>query len=119
LGVNLFVPGVENMNCFKKKALAIVAALVFAATTAILPDLAYGGCQDRQYQYKEFPAEAMAADLIAVRPLAIASTIIGCTLFVAALPFTVWSGERIERAGRLLVIDPGYYTFVRPLGEFD
>ena len=105
------------MNYFKKKAFTLLFALVFAATAAILPGFAHCASQDQQY--KELPAEAMAVDLVIIRPLAIVATAMGCTLFAASLPFTVWTGERIKRAGKLFVVDPGYYAFVRPLGEFE
>lgn len=61
--------------------------------------------------------EVMAADLLMLKPLGLVSTAVGCVLFTVALPFTVWSKERISQAGKRFVVDPGAYTFVRPLGH--
>jgi hypothetical protein len=60
---------------------------------------------------------AIITDLIVVRPVSIVATAVGCCAFVAALPFTVWSKERISTAGNALVVKPGKFAFVRPLGE--
>jgi len=60
----------------------------------------------------------MAVDLVVARPAGIAATAVGCVFFAAALPFTVWSKKRISKAGRSLVVNPGKYAFVRPLGDF-
>lgn len=61
---------------------------------------------------------SMVADLVVVRPLSLAATAVGCVFFVLSLPFTVWSGDRLNQAGTFLVKDPGAYTFTRPLGHF-
>ena len=60
----------------------------------------------------------MAVDLIVVRPLGIAATVIGAAGFVIALPFTLPTGTTGETA-REWVARPFEYTFNRPLGEFD
>lgn len=104
------------MNWFKIKAYFIIVMMVFASTTITLPVCAQDASQN---PYKDFPAEAMAADLLVIRPLGIVSTTLGCVLFVAALPFTAWNGEYIKKAGRNFVVEPATYTFIRPLGEFE
>lgn len=63
-------------------------------------------------------APSMVADLIVVRPLSLVATAVGCVFFVVCLPFAVWSGDRLNNAGALLVKEPGAYTFTRPLGQF-
>ena len=60
---------------------------------------------------------AIILDLAVVRPISIVGTALGCCVFVVALPFTVWSKERISNAGNALVVKPGKFAFVRPLGE--
>ena len=62
-------------------------------------------------------AEVMAADLLVLKPLGFAATVLGCVLFTAALPFTVWSKDRINKSAQSFIVEPGVYTFVRPLGE--
>jgi hypothetical protein len=103
------------MKWFKIKAYAIILVIVFASTTVTLPAYAQDANQNL---YEDFPGEAMAVDLVVIRPLGIVSTTIGCVLFAASLPFTVWTEERIKRAAKYFVLEPGRYAFVRPLGEF-
>ncbi|MEZ4599142.1 MAG: hypothetical protein R2940_05070 [Syntrophotaleaceae bacterium] len=67
--------------------------------------------------YSDASAEAIIVDFVVVRPLSIAATAIGCGFFVATLPFTVWSKERMGKTADALVVKPASYAFVRPLGE--
>ncbi len=60
----------------------------------------------------------MAVDLILVRPLGIAATVIGTAGFLIALPFTLPTGSAGETA-REWIGAPLEYTFNRPLGDFD
>jgi hypothetical protein len=60
----------------------------------------------------------MASDAALGRPLGLAATILGTTLFVVTLPFTVPSGS-VSEAGHGLVVVPGGWTFVRPMGRSD
>ena len=100
------------MKSFYKTFLIVMVTVLFTVT--ILNTNAFAKDPG------EPPAmEAMAADLLLLKPLGFVATTIGCVLFVAALPFTVWSEERISNAGQRFVIEPGTYTFVRPLGQFD
>lgn len=59
---------------------------------------------------------AMAADVVLLRPLGFAGTILGTALFVAGLPFEAISGD-ISGPAKRLVVQPAKYTFTRPLGE--
>lgn len=87
-----------------------MAALLFAVTTF--------NTQTFAQKEKDPPAaELMAADLLVLKPLGFVTTILGCALFTVALPFTVWSKERINKSAQSFIIKPGVYTFVRPLGE--
>ncbi len=61
-------------------------------------------------------AAAMAFDLVVVRPLGIVSSVAGLGLFIVSLPFTAPQGD-IGAAANRLVVDPVFFTFVRPLGE--
>ncbi len=63
-------------------------------------------------------AGAMIADVILVRPLGIASMILGATAFIVSIPFTA-SGRNVDEAWDTLVKKPAKFTFQRPLGQFD
>ena len=56
------------------------------------------------------------ADAVIGRPLGLAATVVGTTLFVVTLPFTAHSGS-VEAAAHSLIVQPGGWTFVRPLGR--
>jgi len=62
-------------------------------------------------------ATDMVVDLVVVRPLGLAATVIGTVLTVVALPFTLPSGS-VESSARELIVKPAEYTFNRSLGEF-
>jgi hypothetical protein len=54
---------------------------------------------------------------VMVRPLMLIGTAVGVVAFVITLPFSALGGI-VGEAGRILVVDPAKYTFIRPLGEF-
>ena len=58
----------------------------------------------------------MLADAFMVRPFMLVGTILGAATWVVTLPFTLLGGN-VGEAGKTLVVEPGAYTFVRPLGE--
>lgn len=60
----------------------------------------------------------MALDLIVTRPAGVVATVVGATLFVLALPFTLPNGSVGESACEL-VRRPAAYTFTRPLGDLE
>jgi hypothetical protein len=60
-------------------------------------------------------AAAMVADLLVARPLGIAFTAIGTTVFVVSLPFSALGGN-VDEAAEKLVVEPARETFVRCLG---
>ena len=61
-------------------------------------------------------AEAMAGDVLFVRPLGLAATILGMATFIVALPFTIPSGS-VGSSAKVLIGEPASYTFSRPLGQ--
>jgi hypothetical protein len=68
--------------------------------------------------YAESPtAGTMLADTVMVRPLMLVGTVVGVVAFVVTLPFSALGGN-VGEAGRILVVEPAKYTFIRPLGEF-
>ena len=62
-------------------------------------------------------ATDMVVDVVVMRPLGLAATIIGTVLTVVALPFTIPSGS-VETSVHELIVKPAEYTFKRPLGDF-
>lgn len=66
---------------------------------------------------EEPTAGTMLADTVLVRPLMLVGTVVGVVAFVITLPFSALGGN-VDEAGKILVIDPAKYTFIRPLGEF-
>ncbi len=62
------------------------------------------------------PAGAVVADLLILRPLGMAGTILGAAALVATYPVTVAFNDT-PQAEDLLVMKPLHYTFERPLGE--
>lgn len=65
----------------------------------------------------EKSGDAMAADLLLVRPVGIAASLLGSVFFIVSLPFSAMGGNT-EEAYQKLVADPARHTFKRPLGEF-
>ena len=100
----------NKMKLLQQVFLTILIAALFTTTT--LTPRAFALDND------EPPAvETMTVDLLILKPLGFVATVAGYILFTAALPFTVWSDQRINEAGKRFVVDPGVYTFVRPLGH--
>jgi hypothetical protein len=60
--------------------------------------------------------EAVAADVIVVRPFSFVATLIGSALFVVSLPVAAIS-DSVADTSEALVLNPGRMTFTRPLGE--
>ncbi len=65
----------------------------------------------------EISADMMAADLVLIRPLSIAATVIGTVFYVVAYPFSAMGGNT-EASYQKLVAEPAKHAFKRPLGEF-
>ena len=64
---------------------------------------------------EEVSGEEMILDLIVLRPVGFAATIIGTAAFVVSLPFTLLLKQTNEAAQKM-VVKPGKYTFTRRLG---
>lgn len=63
-------------------------------------------------------AEAMAFDLLIVRPLGLVGTVAGAVIFVVALPLNLLTFNFADPARRL-VVEPAKFTFTRDLGALD
>ena len=60
----------------------------------------------------------MLVDIVIMRPLGLAATVIGTALTIVALPFTIPTGS-VGDSVREMIVKPAQYTFKRPLGQFD
>ena len=97
--------------------MALACSLTIAA--AILPSVARAELADEvEPMDPETRGLAIIADLLLARPLGLVATVAGSTIFLAGLPFAAASGDFAEPA-RLLIEEPAYFTFTRPLGQID
>jgi hypothetical protein len=62
--------------------------------------------------------EAVAADVLVVRPVCFAATIIGSAIFVLALPIAAIS-HSTQQTAHVLVTAPARATFTRPIGDMN
>jgi len=65
----------------------------------------------------EIGADTMMVDLIAVRPLQLASLLLGTTVFIVSLPFSAL-GNNVDQAYEMMMKEPAHLFFKRPLGGF-
>lgn len=94
--------------CRKLKAGAL--AVLLAASLPVLADDPNTVSGDRTTD--------MVVDVLVVRPLGLATTVVGAVLTVVALPFTIPSGS-VRDSAEMMIVNPAEYTFKRPLGEFE
>jgi len=59
---------------------------------------------------------AVVSDILILRPLGFAGTILGGAAFVVSLPVTL-ATHKVNNAEKILVEEPFNYTFERPLGN--
>ena len=91
--------------------LAAVLLFTWAASPALAKEKQSITGEDRN-------AVSMMFDLVILRPLGLAATVIGTAFFVVSLPFSILGGNTGEAAKKLMV-EPAKYTFTRPLGAED
>ena len=63
-------------------------------------------------------ALTIALDTLLVRPLGLASMVVGFAGAIVAYPFAFSSGSA-DRVTQKLIYEPFAFTFLRPVGEFD
>lgn len=97
----------------RKRALIFTMIAVLVFTVSGFQAMAEG-----EMPMEKATGEAMAADLVLLRPLGIAATALGTVLFVASLPFSA-TGGNAKGAFNKLVGEPGGFTFARPLGKIE
>jgi len=99
------------MRTLKSRLLIHVLALCLA----VAPSLAWSSHES----YPSEPSgEEVLADAVLVRPVGLLATVFGSVAFVISLPFTIPSGS-VGTAAKKLVGGPAYFTFIRPIGEFE
>jgi len=103
------------MGTVKKKSLVFLIAAVLLFTWTASPVLAK---RKQSITGEDRNAVSMMFDLVILRPLGLAATVIGTAFFVVSLPFSVLGGNTGEAAKKLMV-EPAKYTFTRPLGAED
>ncbi|HUH67223.1 MAG TPA: hypothetical protein VLZ07_12390, partial [Syntrophales bacterium] len=57
-------------------------------------------------------------DILLVRPVSFAATIVGTAVFIVSLPFSIPS-KSVGTTAKTLVADPFNFTFTRPVGVFN
>ena len=57
-------------------------------------------------------------DVTLVRPVSLASIVVGTAVFFVALPFSLPSGS-VGKTAKMMIVDPIEFTFCRPIGEFE
>ena len=87
-----------------------LAAVFGLALVLLTPQIAYSNTVD-----EDPSALVMTSDLLLVRPVLFAATVIGTVAYVISLPFSLAGGNAAE-AGNTLVVGPAKATFVRCLG---
>ncbi len=90
--------------------------LLIALSVVIVP-LSSQVLAQAEVDTKEPSAGSMTYDLIVMRPLGAAATILGAGVWVLALPFTAIDNS-VPKASQKLVKDPFHFTFNRPLGTW-
>ena len=109
----------------KRKMLVVLLALVLVCLSGS-PGAAQvlGYNMDRAGRgFAERPAAdvsaaVVAADALIARPVGLALTIAGTTTFLITLPMSIPS-QSVGNAAEGLIVKPGGYTFIRPLGRND
>ncbi len=105
------------MGIVRRKALASLFACILGFTTLVHPSLAEAVDVNYHPTGDTRPSiVAMGLDFLVVRPLTFALTVVGSVFWVVSLPITALGGN-VEEAGEQMVLEPGQYTFVRPLGH--
>lgn len=86
-------------------------------TLAILTlPLGTAALADEYFETEDISGGAMIYDLVIVRPISAAATLVSTTAYILSLPFSALGGN-VDEAAEKLVKEPFEWTFQRPLGE--
>ena len=100
----------------KTKGLSLLAATALLAVSASAAAIDNKDASFSSEANTTPSSGAIAADIVLLRPLGLAGTLLGTALFVVGLPFEAISGDISGPANRLIV-QPAQFTFARPLGD--
>jgi hypothetical protein len=98
-----------------QSGVALIVAVLFLWATSLVH------AAEDSYMAKDrgdVSAEAIIVDGLVLRPAGVVATIVGATVFVVILPFSIPT-KSVDKAAQKLVVDPARYTFVRPLGQIE
>ncbi len=102
--------GLELLNVWTSMKASIVTLLCVVALLASQATRASAADFDQSVN--------VAADVLVVRPVCLAATIVGSAIFVIALPVAAIS-KSIKPTARTLVVAPAKATFTRPVGDME
>jgi hypothetical protein len=92
--------------------------IVFGVIAALICiPFASSALAGQYFEAQEPGGGAMIYDMVVIRPIGLAATVIGSAFWLVSLPFSA-SGDNFDTATEKLVKEPAAYTFKRPLGEF-
>lgn len=96
----------------------LVASLTVAAFVAVLSSPALAGEIYKDYEYDNDPS-GVAPDALIMRPAGLVAFFLGLGLFVPAAVMTTVVGQpqNIGKSFDVLVLRPGKWTFVEPIGN--
>lgn len=99
-------------NFIKHAVVFLIAGLIIfmPVSSAVL-------AQEESMHKEEMTTEKMAVDILLVRPVGIAATVVGTALFIVSWPFSALGGNTDE-AYQAFMVEPAKFTFKRPLGQF-
>ncbi len=98
-------------------AILLVVSLVGATTGFASDDLA--DARPSVSEMGEPTGGEMMLDALLLRPFGFAGLIIGCAVWVVAVPFALMADGTagVEKISKPLVVEPAKYTFARPMGK--
>ena len=100
------------MSKSAKKALVVLLVSIFIVSFVPISPV----CASNIDEPFEGTAGAMAFDLIIMRPVGFAASILGTAIFIVSIPFSALGGNG-EAAAEKLIKEPLFFTFQRPLGQ--
>lgn len=95
------------------RSLARHLATVLTLLALVLPGAGHASAYDDHDRTPS--AIAMTGDALLIRPILLATTVVGTGVFLVSLPFSALGGN-VGEAGKVLVLGPAEATFVRCLG---
>ena len=98
----------------KIMAICLTAALLWPACgSAVFAGNTEESIPEEQIETEDIP---VIIDVLILRPVGLASCVVGLAAAVIALPFAIPSGS-MKKVSQALIEEPFYYTFKRPLGK--